>query len=173
MLLQRSIHIFPRLSIPIRFINTQFRMSSSSSPLTPSPELSVALSAVLRASVVTTSIFQTIPASITKEDKSPVTLGDFAAQAVVNTLLSKYFPNDGIVGEEESDALRADEGLKEKVGQLVKTALEKDEKDVSAGSQGDLPGGKPKWGEADWQDEAYLAAIDKGNYEGGANGREY
>lgn len=41
-----------------------------------------------------------------KNDKSPVTVADFGAQAVVCKIISEAFPNDAIVGEEGSAALR-------------------------------------------------------------------
>lgn len=44
--------------------------------------------------------------SLTKEDRSPVTVADFAAQAVVGCLMEKMFPSDYLVAEEDSSALR-------------------------------------------------------------------
>ena len=35
-------------------------------------------------------------------------MGDFSAQAVVNTILSRAFPGDPIVGEEDAKDLRGD-----------------------------------------------------------------
>ena len=124
------------------------------------PELSVALTAVLRATIATSHIFRSIPASLTKSDKSPVTLGDFAAQAIVNTLLRAYFPNDGIVGEEEADPLRGNgeeaTQMRGKVAELVQMALSKSESELSGVKEDDLPGGK-KWDEKDWtESERFL-----------------
>jgi len=45
--------------------------------------------------------------ALTKEDRSPVTVADFAAQAVIGYLLDKYFPGELLVGEEGSEALRS------------------------------------------------------------------
>lgn len=141
-------------------------MSSTSLPR--SLELQVGISAVLRASIATTSIFKTIPSSLTKSDSSPVTLGDFAAQAIVNTLLAKYFPNDGIVGEEEAEPLRKDAELRGKVQKLVQEALERDEKSLTGDDSLEK-----KWGQEDWQQEdRFLDALDKGNFAGGNKGRE-
>jgi 3'(2'), 5'-bisphosphate nucleotidase len=148
--------------------------SSSYSSALPfsSPELTVALSAVLRASLATTQIFKTIPSSLTKSDKSPVTLGDFAAQAIVNTLIAKYFPDDGIVAEEEASALREDEQLRGKVGELVKLALEKDEQSLTGTKESELPSGGQKWSAEDWeQSDRFLSALDRGNFNGGPSGR--
>jgi 3'(2'), 5'-bisphosphate nucleotidase len=45
--------------------------------------------------------------ALTKDDRSPVTVADFAAQAVVGYLLEKTFPGSVLVGEEASDVLRS------------------------------------------------------------------
>ncbi len=47
--------------------------------------------------------------TITKADKSPVTIADFASQAVVCRILNTYFPDTPIVGEECSAALQKKE----------------------------------------------------------------
>jgi 3'(2'), 5'-bisphosphate nucleotidase len=44
--------------------------------------------------------------SITKSDKSPVTVADFTAQAIICRILKDRFPNVPIVAEERSDVLR-------------------------------------------------------------------
>ena len=38
--------------------------------------------------------------------KSPVTIGDFALQAIINHAIKLNFPNDEIVGEEDSQELQ-------------------------------------------------------------------
>ena len=45
-------------------------------------------------------------AKIDKSDKSPVTVADFGAQALVCQIIAEQFPDDAIVGEEGSAALR-------------------------------------------------------------------
>ena len=47
---------------------------------------------------------------LAKDDKSPVTVADFAAQALIGKRLEESFPEMGFVGEESSDSLRTDEG---------------------------------------------------------------
>lgn len=42
-----------------------------------------------------------------KEDRSPVTVADFGAQALICRLVGEAFPHDAIVGEESSHALQA------------------------------------------------------------------
>lgn len=46
---------------------------------------------------------------ITKPDRSPVTVADFGAQAVICRALSEAFPTDAIIGEESSSLLREGE----------------------------------------------------------------
>ncbi|CAO3589090.1 unnamed protein product [Absidia cylindrospora] len=62
-------------------------------------ERAVAIQAVLQASKVCQFVFQHLVANetLTKNDKSPVTVADFSAQAIVNTYLEKAFPQDPIV----------------------------------------------------------------------------
>ncbi|MCG8450828.1 MAG: 3'(2'),5'-bisphosphate nucleotidase [Pirellulales bacterium] len=48
--------------------------------------------------------------ALAKDDKSPVTVADFAAQAIVSQRLAETFPKMGFVGEESADALRTTEG---------------------------------------------------------------
>ena len=50
--------------------------------------------------------------AITKDDRSPVTVADFAAQAVVGYLLGKDLPGELLVGEEKADVLRSPEMAK-------------------------------------------------------------
>ena len=50
-----------------------------------------------------------VSAAITKDDRSPVTVADFAAQAVVGYLLENTFPGALLVGEETSAVLRSPE----------------------------------------------------------------
>jgi len=49
-------------------------------------------------------------ASMTKDDHSPVTVADFAAQALVGGLLAERFPDDILVAEEEARPLCGSEG---------------------------------------------------------------
>ncbi|KAI1782388.1 3(2),5-bisphosphate nucleotidase HAL2 [Ganoderma leucocontextum] len=56
----------------------------------------------------------------TKDDKSPVTAGDFPAQAVVNTILHRTFTDDPIVGEEDASDLRI---LRDRIIELANETL--------------------------------------------------
>ncbi len=69
-------------------------------------ELQIAIAAVRRAAQVCQAVQRTIPSAMEKADKSPVTIADFASQAVICQTLSEAFPNDPIIGEEDSTELR-------------------------------------------------------------------
>ena len=84
-----------------------------------------------------------------KKDRSPVTVADYGAQALVNLALAHAFPDDPIVAEEEAGALQADDGaaLRDRVVHYVR-------------------GARPDMGEP-----AILSAIGRGGHPGGAAGR--
>jgi 3'(2'), 5'-bisphosphate nucleotidase len=48
--------------------------------------------------------------ALTKEDRSPVTVADYASQALVAALLQRHFPGDVLVGEESAARLRQPQG---------------------------------------------------------------
>ncbi|MFK8185697.1 MAG: 3'(2'),5'-bisphosphate nucleotidase [Phormidesmis sp.] len=73
-------------------------------------EKEVAIAAVIAATKVCENVRATIqPEAIEKKDKSPVTIADYGAQAVVCKSLVEAFPNDPVVGEEDSADLRTPE----------------------------------------------------------------
>jgi 3'(2'), 5'-bisphosphate nucleotidase len=53
---------------------------------------------------------ETVGSSLTKVDKSPVTVADFASQAIIGRVLSQAFPEVPLVAEETSSALRDPDG---------------------------------------------------------------
>lgn len=70
-------------------------------------ELTVALNAVRDASVVCARVqAQITPDVLEKQDRSPVTVADFASQAVVCRMIGDAFPDDPIIAEEDSAFLR-------------------------------------------------------------------
>ena len=120
-------------------------------------ETQIAIAAVRRACVLTASVFNKLVRQemLTKDDKSPVTgacpsyryavrsqtalaVGDFSAQAVVNTILNRAFPDDPIVGEEDAADLRVESGktLRDRIIELANETL-------TAELQ---PGEKEEWG---------------------------
>ena len=73
------------------------------------PEVKFALEAVRLASeLVKTVQTETAADALTKGDKSPVTVADFASQALVSRMMMQQFPNAVLTGEEASDALKED-----------------------------------------------------------------
>lgn len=53
--------------------------------------------------------------AVTKEDRSPVTVADFGAQALIIYALQQAFPGDPVVAEEEAGLLHADAELRKRV----------------------------------------------------------
>ncbi|KAL7004904.1 3'(2'),5'-bisphosphate nucleotidase [Cystobasidiomycetes sp. EMM_F5] len=132
-------------------------------------ELQVAVAAVLKACHVAQATFQRLvnDETVTKKDKSPVTVADYAAQALVSSLLAAHFPDDALIGEEDAKDLRTDEqaSVKDKIIELANGALSRpldDEKDQQA------------WksiGQGPLDTEEWLKAIDRGNAEYSKKGR--
>jgi 3'(2'), 5'-bisphosphate nucleotidase len=76
--------------------------------------------AVQRASVLTKKVLAAVnKGMLTKTDSTPVTIADFAAQALLISAVQQIFPTDKFVGEEGSGVLRKDEGLRQRVWELV------------------------------------------------------
>ncbi len=70
-------------------------------------ERSVAVDAVRQASGVCRHVQSTITADVLeKKDRSPVTIADFASQALICRALEAAFPADPVIGEEDSAELR-------------------------------------------------------------------
>jgi len=71
------------------------------------PRVKTALHAVRQAAVLMRQIQrETVVSSLTKDDKSPVTVADFTTQAIIGRLLSQAFPGIPLVAEETSAKLR-------------------------------------------------------------------
>lgn len=65
-----------------------------------------AIDAVVQASYLVKHIQSSlVDGTLSKEDKSPVTVADFSAQALVSHLMKSKLPNDILVGEESAKAL--------------------------------------------------------------------
>ena len=74
-------------------------------------ELQTALTAVRQAAIVCRSVQSAITTeSLAKKDKSPVTVADFASQAIVCRQLQLHFPEDPVIGEEGAAELRLPSG---------------------------------------------------------------
>jgi len=84
------------------------------------PKTQIALRAVRQAAILMRQIQrETVGTSMTKGDKSPVTVADFTSQAIIGRLLSQAFPDIPLVAEETSTALRASDGANI-LGQVTK-----------------------------------------------------
>ncbi|CUS13029.1 unnamed protein product [Tuber aestivum] len=122
-------------------------------------ERRIAELAIHRASILTERVYNSqVKGTITKGDKSPVTIADLGAQALIISSITHAFPEDSIVGEEDSSHLRADRPKLDLVWGLVQDSLEATKDQTS--ELGDIR-----------DDEEMLAAIDKGNHQGGSVGR--
>lgn len=89
---------------------------------TTRPEAAFLLAALRSASRLARAVQQEMTAAaLSKDDRSPVTVGDYAVQAVVGHALAEALPEDALVGEEDSGALREPEnaGLLAQVTQFV------------------------------------------------------
>lgn len=144
--------------------------SFSSSSTSPRPshipimayqqERYIAELAVQRATLLTQKVFfEKAKGTVSKDDKSPVTIGDFGAQALIIQAIRKNFPNDEIVAEEEASTLREDKNLSAEIWRLVQDIkLDDAESDKILG--GPLA-----------SEESMLDIIDAGKSAGGAKGR--
>ncbi|MGE5842989.1 MAG: 3'(2'),5'-bisphosphate nucleotidase [Deltaproteobacteria bacterium] len=114
-------------------------------------ERRVALEAVIKACKLCSAVQAAHLAGgvIDKEDKSPVTVADFGAQAVVSDHLSVSFPRDPLVGEEDSELLQQPENAR------IKEAVLKHAQRIAP----------------QLKEKETFAAIDRGNAEGGSKGR--
>jgi len=89
--------------------------------------------------------------SLAKKDRSPVTVADYGAQAVISLMLAEQLGAEPVVGEEDTSELRSDAGavLRERIVRHVQQL-------------------RP--GEAE---QTILGAIDRCNHEGGPTGRHW
>lgn len=157
----------PNLLSKLNLLAHQLAGSTSLRPISPfsvmlsyEKELRIAELAVQRATLLTQKVFnEKVKGTLSKEDKSPVTIGDFGAQALIIHAIRSNFPQDEIVGEEEASSLRENRSLVEQIWDLVKSTKLEDRV-----SEMDL-GGPIK------SDEQMLQAIDGGSSPGGAHGR--
>ncbi|KKF95270.1 PAP-specific phosphatase HAL2-like [Ceratocystis fimbriata CBS 114723] len=75
-------------------------------------ELAVATDVLRHASRLSLAVLASSNKGVhNKDDLSPVTVADFAIQALLSATFSFHFPGDALVGEEDAAALRADPAL--------------------------------------------------------------
>ena len=82
---------------------------------------------------------------VSKSDDSPVTVADYAAQAVVSYVLEKSFPKIPLLAEEDAVELRKNDNLLKRVTELLNECV--DDEDIA--------------------EEEVLRLIDRGNFKGG------
>ena len=71
------------------------------------PDLQFAVEIVLQASLLVRQVQEEmVTPALMKEDSSPVTVADFACQALVGCLLSQYYPGEPLLAEEDSSSLQ-------------------------------------------------------------------
>ncbi|KAL2866863.1 uncharacterized protein BJX67DRAFT_372301 [Aspergillus lucknowensis] len=91
-------------------------------------ELQIACLAVQRAALLTKKLIESVDkGSFDKSDATPVTIADFAAQSLIIAAIHHVFPNDDIVGEEDSSTLQIEPGLLERTWDLVSSTRLEDE----------------------------------------------
>ena len=74
------------------------------------PEIEFTLQSVRTASKLVAQVqAELAPQAIVKGDRSPVTVADYAAQAYIGQALLEKYPEDPLIGEEDSRALRTHE----------------------------------------------------------------
>lgn len=122
-------------------------------------ELSIAIHAVHHATILTKTVFHnSSKGSKSKSDASPVTIGDFGAQALIISAIRQSFPDDEIIAEEEASLLRQDDELRSEIWNLVKATRLEDETDKRIGGAVESA-------------DSMLDLIDSGKSKGGATGR--
>ncbi|KAI4723019.1 3',5'-bisphosphate nucleotidase [Aureobasidium sp. EXF-10727] len=122
-------------------------------------ERMIAELAVQRASLLTKRILADIDkGALDKSDRTPVTIGDFGAQALMIGAIHHNFPEDSFIGEETATALRENDQLRDRVWDLVSTThLQEKDLDERLGNIGSA--------------EEMMDTIDLGNHPGGRKGR--
>src|SRR5690349_16577864 len=77
-----------------------------------SSEARFAIEAVREASLLARRIQrEMVTGALTKDDRSPVTVADFAVQAFIARRLAEHLPGSALIGEENAEALRLEEGV--------------------------------------------------------------
>ena len=102
-------------------------------------EQEAAVEAARRASKICRSLQSRIDGgTLEKHDKSPVTVADFASQALICDTLARHFPSDPVVGEEDSAELRqeASRPILERVMSELRGELDSEEQVLASIDRG-------------------------------------
>jgi 3'(2'), 5'-bisphosphate nucleotidase / inositol polyphosphate 1-phosphatase len=88
------------------------------------PELKTAIQAVNKACSLCMGVQRDRAIdTVQKMDRSPVTIADIGSQAVITIELQKEFPDDPVVGEEDTHFIKENETLRKKILALVNTQV--------------------------------------------------
>jgi len=138
----------------------------------PSRELSVAIDAVRAAALVCRSVRRDFHdrLAVAKDDRSPVTVADLAAQVIVSLALAEVLPDDPLMGEEDAQQLRSDPVISEGVARAlesVRPGIDARTMDAALERGRDVGGGGRRWWTLDpvdgtkgfLRDEQYAVAL--------------
>lgn len=90
-----------------------------------SKEVQFAITAVRKATRLVKEIqAELVSPALTKDDRSPVTVADFASQTLVGYLLSTTFPSDVMIAEEDSSALASSESVLNQVTTFIQRHIQ-------------------------------------------------
>jgi len=87
----------------------------------PEKEIKTAIRAVREAAVQCRNIQQDLISTdiLQKDDMSPVTVADFASQAIIKSHIAKAFPKDSILAEEDASFLKTNTALQERLCRIL------------------------------------------------------
>ncbi len=93
-------------------METQVRLESLTYRMFDTPDAQFAIAVVREAALLARCIQKDlVTPALTKADRSPVTVADFALQAVVARRLAESLPGATLIGEEQADVLQLEEGI--------------------------------------------------------------
>lgn len=160
-IISRLVRLSSHLAHPSSILNPPAAAPVANMSTPYARELLVAQLAVQRAAQLTRRVFlDSAKGTVSKSDASPVTIGDFGAQALIIAALKHNFPQDEIVAEEEAGKLREDAALADRIWDLVRETRLDDEK-----AEKEVLGGAVK------SKAEMIDLIDQGHSKGGRAGR--
>ena len=135
-----------------------------------SRDLAVAVGAVRAAARACRTVQQRLvdAETLEKKDKSPVTVADFASQAIVCALLERELPGDAVVGEEDAATLR-----QATQASLVQAIVERVSRELDATLDAERVLGWIDRGNADARSERYWTLDPIDGTKGFLRGEQY
>ncbi|KAK6351169.1 hypothetical protein TWF718_004339 [Orbilia javanica] len=125
-----------RGAVVITPVTNSRTMATTGNGLPFERERRIAELAVQRAAVLSKAVYNSrVKGTVEKSDNSPVTIADFGAQALVFASLRKNFPDDNIIGEEDSGDLRSNEELSSLVFKVVTEAIGQSESESGSSNE--------------------------------------